>query len=47
VALAWVLHQPFPVFALIGPHSADELKSSVAALELELTPEEVRWLNLE
>src|SRR6266702_4157647 len=46
VALAWVLHQPFPVFALIGPHTVEELKSSVAALELELTPEEVLWLNL-
>src|SRR5947209_17905962 len=47
VALAWVLHQPFPVFALIGPHSVEELNSSVSALELELTPDEVRWLNLE
>lgn len=47
VALAWVLHQPFPVFALIGPHTVDELKSSVAALALELTPAEARWLNLE
>jgi 1-deoxyxylulose-5-phosphate synthase len=47
VALAWVLHQPFPVFPLIGPRTVDELNSSVAALELELTPQEVRWLNLE
>jgi 1-deoxyxylulose-5-phosphate synthase len=47
VALAWVLHQAFPVFALIGPHTVEELKSSVAALDLELTPDEVRWLNLE
>jgi 1-deoxyxylulose-5-phosphate synthase len=47
VALAWVLHQPFPTYALIGPHTADELRSSVAALELTLSPEEVRWLNLE
>jgi aryl-alcohol dehydrogenase-like predicted oxidoreductase len=47
VALAWVLHQPFPTYALIGPHSVEELHSSVAALELSLTAEEVRWLNLE
>ncbi len=47
VALAWVLHQPYPVFPLIGPHTVDELKSSVAALDLELSPDEVRWLNLE
>ena len=36
VALAWVLHQPFPTYPLIGPHTADELRSSVAALELTL-----------
>jgi 1-deoxyxylulose-5-phosphate synthase len=47
VALAWVLHQPFPVFPLIGPASVAELENSVAALEIELTPEEVAWLNLE
>jgi aryl-alcohol dehydrogenase-like predicted oxidoreductase len=47
VALAWVLHQPFPVFPLIGPANVEELKSSVAALEIELSPEEARWLNLE
>ncbi len=46
VALAWVLHQAFPVFPLIGPASLEELESCVAALELELTPEEVAWLDL-
>lgn len=46
VALAWVLAQPFPVFPLIGPATVDELRSSVKALELELTPDEVRWLDL-
>ena len=46
VSLAWVLAQPFPVFPLIGPATADELRSSVRALGLELTPEEVRWLDL-
>lgn len=45
VALAWVLRQPFPVFALIGPHNVDELRSSLAALELSLTPDECRWLE--
>jgi aryl-alcohol dehydrogenase-like predicted oxidoreductase len=47
VALAWVLHQPFPVFPLIGPATVAELRNSVAALEITLSPEEVRWLNLE
>ncbi|MCA1694913.1 MAG: hypothetical protein LC749_09335, partial [Actinobacteria bacterium] len=44
---AWVLGQPFPTYAIIGPRTADELRRSVAALEIDLTPEESRWLNLE
>lgn len=47
VALAWVLHQTFPTFPLIGPQNVAELRSSCAALELELSAEEVGWLNLE
>ena len=47
IALAWVLHQPFPTYAIIGPRSPDELHESVVGLDVELTPEEVRWLNLE
>jgi aryl-alcohol dehydrogenase-like predicted oxidoreductase len=47
IALAYVLHQPFPIFALIGPHTIDELQSVLPALQVTLTPEEVRWLNLE
>jgi aryl-alcohol dehydrogenase-like predicted oxidoreductase len=47
VALAWVLHQPFPTYALIGPRSVDELRESVGALDLSLTPGESRWLDLE
>jgi aryl-alcohol dehydrogenase-like predicted oxidoreductase len=47
VALAWVLGQPFPTYAIIGPRTVDELLRSVGALEIELTQEERRWLNLE
>jgi 1-deoxyxylulose-5-phosphate synthase len=47
VALAWVLHQPFPTYAIIGPRSPSELHESVAGLGVELTPAEVRWLDLE
>ena len=46
VALAWVLHQPFPTYAVIGPRTVEELRESVSALDLELTPEEVRRLDL-
>jgi predicted dehydrogenase/aryl-alcohol dehydrogenase-like predicted oxidoreductase len=47
VALAYVLHQPFPTFPLIGPRSLHELSTSLPALDIELSPEELRWLNLE
>ncbi len=47
VALAWVLAQPFPTFPLIGPRQIAETASSFRALEIELTPAEVKWLNLE
>jgi aryl-alcohol dehydrogenase-like predicted oxidoreductase len=47
IALAWVLAQPFPVYALIGPHSRAELEDCLGALEIDLTPEQVAWLNLE
>ena len=47
IALAYVLHQPFPSFALVGPEKLHELMVSLDALDIELTPDEVKWLNLE
>ncbi|MHB1296714.1 MAG: aldo/keto reductase [Anaerolineae bacterium] len=47
IALAYVLNQSFPTFALIGPQTIEETNQSVAALGVRLTPEELRWLNLE
>ena len=47
VALAYVLSQPFPTFPLIGPRSLTETRGSLGALAVRLSPEEVRWLNLE
>ncbi len=47
VAAAYVLAQPFPIFALIGPRTIAETRDSFEALELELSPEECAWLNLE
>ena len=46
VALAWVLHQPFPTLPLIGPWSVAELASSAAAERIALSPSEVAWLDL-
>ncbi|MGA8658216.1 MAG: aldo/keto reductase [Chthoniobacterales bacterium] len=47
VALAYVLCESPNTFALIGPERIEELRESVAALQLELSLSERRWLNLE
>lgn len=46
VALAYVLGQPFPTFPLFGPRSIAEARSSMLGLGVELTPEQVAWLDL-
>jgi predicted dehydrogenase/aryl-alcohol dehydrogenase-like predicted oxidoreductase len=46
IAAAYVLHQAFPTFALIGPRNLYELHTSLEALPVELTDEEVDWLDL-
>jgi predicted dehydrogenase/diketogulonate reductase-like aldo/keto reductase len=45
IALAYVLCQPFPTFALIGPRMISETVSSLRGLSVSLTPEELRWLD--
>jgi aryl-alcohol dehydrogenase-like predicted oxidoreductase len=47
IALAYVINQPFPCFPLIGPRQLSETRSSFTALDIELSPAECRWLNLE
>jgi len=47
VALAWVLHRPFPVAAIVGPRSVEEVRACVAATDLGLSDAECSWLNLE
>ncbi|MBA2482647.1 MAG: aldo/keto reductase [Planctomycetes bacterium] len=47
VALAYVLCQPFATYALIGPRLLSETRTTWPALGIELTPGQVRWLNLE
>src|SRR5581483_3962846 len=47
VALAYVLNQPFPTFPLIGPRQLSETRTSIAALDVELSAQELKWLNLE
>ncbi len=45
IALAYVLCQPFPAFALIGPRSPEELRTSLPGLSVELSPEDLKFLN--
>jgi predicted dehydrogenase/aryl-alcohol dehydrogenase-like predicted oxidoreductase len=47
IALAYVLCQPLNVFALIGPRSIEETRTSLQALGVSLTSDELHWLNLE
>lgn len=44
VALAYCLHQPFPVLPLIGPRRLAELDDSLEALTIDLTPADICWL---
>lgn len=46
VAAAWVLAQPFPSYALIGPREIAELEDCLRALDVELTNAQLAWLNL-
>ena len=47
IALAYVLNQPFPTFALIGPRTLAETRTSLPGLDVELSADDVKWLNLE
>ena len=47
IAAAYVLCQPFPVFALIGPREVHELTTSLPALDIDLSPAELAYLDLD
>jgi predicted dehydrogenase/aryl-alcohol dehydrogenase-like predicted oxidoreductase len=47
VALAYVLCQPFPTWALVGPREISETVSTLGGANLKLTPKQLAWLNLE
>ena len=46
IALAYVVNQPFPCCALIGPRTPMQMADSVAAAKLSLTQEQIAWLDL-
>ncbi len=45
IALAWLLHQPYPVFPLIGPLHVSETRTSTPGLSVTLTNEEMAYLT--
>ena len=45
IALAWMLHKPFITAPIIGSSKLDHLNESIAALEIKLTPEEMKRLE--
>lgn len=45
IALAYVLAQPFPSIPLIGPRTLTELDDSLAALDIHLSAQDLRWLE--
>jgi aryl-alcohol dehydrogenase-like predicted oxidoreductase len=44
--LAYVLCQPFPTFALIGPRLLHETASSMQSLQIHLSEAEIAYLEL-
>ena len=46
MALAFVLNQDFPSFPLIGPRNFFETESSLQATQIQVSSEEISWLNL-
>ena len=46
VALAYVLHQRFETYALFGPRTLAEMRSSMRGLGVSLSERDVQWLDL-
>ncbi len=46
IAGAWPLNLNFPSFALIGPRNIKEINSSLNNLDVNLSNDQVNWLNL-
>ena len=46
IALAYVVNQPYPCCALIGPRNPMQLQDSLDAAQISLTQDQVNWLDL-
>jgi aryl-alcohol dehydrogenase (NADP+) len=45
VALAWILSKPYVTAPIIGASKLEHLDQSIAALEIKLTPEQIKPLE--
>jgi 1-deoxyxylulose-5-phosphate synthase len=45
LALAWTLNQPLNVWGLIGPRTPEQVADNAVATDIELTPEELSFLE--
>lgn len=46
IALAWVLAQPIDILPVIGPRRLPELRTSLEALDIDLSADQLAWLDL-
>ena len=46
VVVAYVMNQPMNLFAVVGPHSSEKFRANIEASEVQLTPQEMDWLDL-
>ena len=45
ISLAWLLHKPVVDAPIVGPRTIDHLDENLAALDIELTPDEIRRIE--
>ena len=47
IAMAWIFNQPFEVFALSSPVTKEQIEQNIKAMDISLSPDDVKWMNLE
>lgn len=47
IAIAWIYNQKFEVYAISSPVTKEQLDANIAAMDIKLSENEGKWLNLE
>ena len=45
--MAWIYNQPFDVFAVSSPVTKKQIDENIKAIDITLSEQECKWLNLE